>query len=104
MGHVSTTVLRELDDGTEQELEVSCRVTPGERQWFDALRGVGHPGSGPEIEVLGATLDGKPIELTDAEYEAIENDLEDRAAELLEDEAAAYADHMYDRWKDERHD
>lgn len=95
----TTTVLRELEDGTEQEIEVECSITPGEPQWFNALEGVGHPGSGPEVEVLGATLEGRPIELTDAEREAIEDDM-DLANERLEDVEADRADYLYDQWKD----
>lgn len=76
------TVLRELPDGTEQEIEVDCRVTPGERQYFDALKGEGHPGSGPEAEVERATLHGVEVELTDDEIEyatdtAVERYVED---------------------------
>lgn len=63
------TVLRELPDGTEQEIEVDCCVTAGERQYFDALKGEGHPGSEPEAEVEMATLNGVEVELTDAETE-----------------------------------
>ena len=102
MTATNTTILRELPDGTEIEIEVECSVSPGERQWFDALRGVGHPGSGPEVEVLSATLDGKPIELTDAEIASVEDDVADRADEIIEDAKADYGDYMYDRWKDER--
>jgi len=96
----TTTVLRELEDGTELEIEVECSITPGEPQWFNPLEGVGHPGSGPEVEILGATLDGLPIELTDAECERIEDELDASAGELLEDAEADRADHLYDQWKD----
>lgn len=68
----TTTVLRELPDGSEVEIDVKCHVIPGEREWFNPMEGVGHPGSGPDVEVLSATLDGKEIDLTDAEIKDIE--------------------------------
>lgn len=98
----TTTVLRELPDGTEIEIDVEVYVLPGEKQWFDAREGVGHPGSGPEAEVTSATLDGKPIELTDAEREAVEEDVASRAGELFEDAEADRADYLYDCWKDDQ--
>lgn len=96
----STTVLRELADGTEIEIDVELNVMPGEPQWFNAREGVGHPGSGPEAEVVSATLDGKPIELTDDERETAEEDVASRAGELVEDAEADRADYLYDQWKD----
>lgn len=98
----STTVTRELPDGTVQEIEVDFIIYPGEPQWFNALEGVGHPGSGPEAEVVKATLDGKEIELTDDEYDTLIEDVESRADEFLEDPEDARADYLYDQWKDER--
>lgn len=68
----TTTVLRELPDGTEVEIDVKCHVIPGEREWFNAMEGIGHPGSGPEVDVLRATLDGEEVDLTDAEIKDIE--------------------------------
>ena len=98
--HTSTTVLRELEDGTEIEIDVQVCIHPGEPRWFNVMEGVGHPGSGPEVEVLSATLAGKPIELTDAECQEIEEGLD--TSELLEDAEAARGDYLYDQWKDER--
>lgn len=94
------TILRELPDGTEIEIEVELSVTPGEPQWFNAREGVGHPGSGPEVEVLAATVDGKPIELTEAECESVEDEVALHADEVFADLEADRADHLYDEWKD----
>lgn len=77
------TVLRELDDDTELEIEVEVYVSPGERQWFNALEGVGHPGCGPEPEVVAARLNGVEVELTDAEIK----EAEDHAVEEYADDS-----------------
>lgn len=98
----NTTVLRELDDGTEIEIEVELYVTPGEKQWFNAREGVGHPGSGPEAEVTSSTLDGKPIELTEEERERVVDEVEERGDEIFADLEAERADYLYDQWKDDQ--
>lgn len=98
----STTVLRELPDGTEVEIDVDVRLSPGEPQWFNAREGVGHPGSGPEAEILSATLDGKPIKLTAEEEERVIDEVECCADEIAADAEADYGDHLYDCWKDDQ--
>jgi|GEM_PF-3889486 len=76
----TTTVLRELPDGTEVEIEVECSVSRCEPQWFNAWEGVGHPGSGLDVDVLRATLDGKDVELTDDECERVEDEVAETAS------------------------
>lgn len=98
----STTVLRELPDGTEIEIDVDVQLSAGEKQWFNAKEGVGHPGSGPEAEILQATHDGKKIELTADEEERVIDEVESRADEIAADADADYGDYLYDCWKDDQ--
>ena len=71
--YTTVYIEREIDDDNYYEVAVECAVYPGEPQWFNAMEGVGHPGSGPEVEILSAaTRCGEATTLTDKEIELAE--------------------------------
>lgn len=59
------------------EIEVELLWTPGEREirWGDNAR----PGSDSEIDVVAATIDGQPVDLTSREIDAAKEAADERA-------------------------
>jgi len=68
----------------DQEYKVTFDFDPGESQWFDARQGVGSPGYGPELQIteVEPPLD---FELTEAEADAVEQEIMDRITEESRD-------------------
>ena len=58
----------------DAEHKVTFEHDPGESQWFDARAGVGSPGYAAYVEIL--EID-PPIELTEAEADAVEQEIMD---------------------------
>lgn len=81
------------------EHKVTFDFDPGESQWFDARAGVGSPGYGPELQI---TEIDPPIELTEAEAEAVEQEIMDRIIEDSREAEEAYAEGQYEAFCEER--
>ena len=79
------------------EHKVSYDFDPGESQWFDARAGVGSPGYPAHVEIV--EID-PPIELTEAEADAVEQEIMDRITE----ESREYWDGVAEAYREARCD
>jgi hypothetical protein len=80
----------------EIEIEVEYEYSKATRGARDSFGAPEEPDEPESVEIIGATSDGKPFELTDEETKAME-------AEALDDVAAQYEaaqEAKYDAWRD----
>jgi len=76
---MTTTHYIEDRDGDEIEVEVEWSYSPGQPYIaFLTPFGHGQPGEPPEVEIESVTADGKEIEITDAQSDAITRSIEDK--------------------------
>ena len=65
---------RELEDGSEIEIDIEFSYYPGTEDYFDRSWGNWLPGDPPDFELLSAKLNGKEVELTEAEIQRLEEE------------------------------
>ena len=86
------TAIERGDD--ELEVRVTYSVSPfiAATYW--------QPAEGGEVEIIAVKHEGKPLNTTDAEYEALLTLAQERAQDDMADEAAAQAEWRYQEYRD----
>jgi hypothetical protein len=100
----TTDIEIETAPGEYEEIEVVVHYdyTPEEKQWFNPVKGEGHPGCPESVDIYKITADGGGILLHDEDLRRIEeNIIEDRQEEAIAILAEA-ADRAYDEMRDEQ--
>ncbi len=83
-----------MERGAEREFDITVeyQIIPGCAQTY------GQPGEPSSVEIL--SVRGVDFDLTEWEYEQLEQEAAEHAADMAEDDAAAYADYRYEQYRD----
>ncbi len=83
-----------MERGAEREYEITVeyRIHRGCAQTHT------QPGEDDSVEII--SVRGVDFDLTEWEYEQLEQEAAEHAADMAEDDAAAYADYRYEQYRD----